>query len=179
MASVMTLAATLMICTGCSRPLAPSLSKVDLQDMLREEMGIGSKSEIQAYILKSMESKSPEQKTKLASYYYVGSGAARDVDKARTLFQEAAEEGNTKAQLCLAVLYGRGESVPENAVEAMKWLLIAERGDGDCAKTATIFRTRLERELSLGRLEIARSIAHKWLNDSKRMPSTGDEQSRK
>ncbi len=171
-ASFITVAAILsaVILAGCSRPLAPSLNKVDLQDMLRDDIGIGSRAEIQVYMLEHMESKTPEQKTDLAARYYVGSGAAKDVDKGRLLFQESAEEGNPKAQFCLAVLYGKDESVPESAIEAMKWLLIAERGDGDYARPAKIFRTRLEGELSLGGQEIARSRADKWLSlhDSKR-----------
>ncbi len=152
------------VTAGCSRPLAPSLSQVNLKQMLRDDMGIGSRAEIQVYMLERMESKTPGQKTNFASHYYVGSGTNSDVGKAIPLFQQAAEAGNAKAQFCLAVLYGKGEGVPEKPVEAMKWLLIAERGDGEYATIAKTYRMRLENELSLVRQEIARSISAEWLH---------------
>lgn len=151
-------------CAGCTRPLAPSLRQIDLESMLRGGMGTPTRSDVQVQILERMPSKNANQKTDLAEHMFVGTGTKKDVKKAAALFREAAEEGSTKAQFCLAVLYGKGEGLPENAVEAMKWLLIAEQGDGSYSELARTYRLRLEKELTPGRLEIARALSDEWLS---------------
>ena len=46
--------------------------------------------------------------------------------------KQAAESGDVAEQLALGVMYGNGEGVPEDLIEAVKWLLLAaKQGDAN------------------------------------------------
>ena len=54
-----------------------------------------------------------------------------------------AEQGHADAQFTLGFRYDEGEGVPENLVEAVKWLgLAAEQGHADAQFTLDIIRRR-------------------------------------
>jgi TPR repeat protein len=55
--------------------------------------------------------------------------------KAVEFFRKAAEEGDPDAQFNLSICYGKGEGVPQNDSEAMKWLCkAAEQGHANAFK---------------------------------------------
>jgi hypothetical protein len=44
-----------------------------------------------------------------------------DYTTAMRLYRSLADEGNAEAQVAIAIMYGRGEGVPQNYAEAAKW----------------------------------------------------------
>lgn len=56
-----------------------------------------------------------------AENYLRGRGVKRDMQKAVGLYQQAAEQGNLKAQLDLAQMYSKGVGVPVDFRKAAKW----------------------------------------------------------
>ena len=51
------------------------------------------------------------------------------------------EQGNVDAQLNLGDIYARGDGVPENLAEAVKWLcLAAEQGHADAQFSLDVIR---------------------------------------
>lgn len=59
--------------------------------------------------------------TKLAWFYYTGTGIDPDYEQAAHWYQQAAEQGNAEAQFNLALLYERGDGVDANSETALKW----------------------------------------------------------
>ena len=149
---------------GCTSHLFDgSLRDFSLRQMLLDDIGISSRPSVQVYMLERSPRLDPGQQANLAAYYYVGLGVDEDVTKAADLFAKAAEAGNSKAQLCLAVLYSKGQGVKQTDTEAYKWLLLAGRSTDKYGKTANELAELLSKDLSLGRQEIARSLAETWL----------------
>lgn len=140
-----------------------SLRDFDLRQMLIDDIGITSRPGLQVYMLERSQTLEPAQQANLAAHYYVEMGVGEDVTKAVDLFAKAAEAGNSKAQLCLAVLYSKGQGVKQSDTEAYKWLLLAGRSNDKYGKTANELAELLSKDLSLGRQEIARSLAETWL----------------
>lgn len=140
-----------------------SLRDFDLRQMLLDDIGISSRPGLQVYMLERSETLDPAQQAILAAHYYVGIGVGEDTNKAAELFAKAADAGNSKAQLCLAVLYSKGQGVKQSDTEAYKWLLLAGRGTDKYGKTANELAELLSKDLSLGRQEIGRSLAETWL----------------
>lgn len=56
-----------------------------------------------------------------AENYLRGRGVKRDMQKAVELYQQAAEQGNLKAQLDLAQMYSKGVGVPVDFRKSAKW----------------------------------------------------------
>ena len=74
------------------------------------------------------------------------------------LFRPLAEQGNTKAQHLLGVMYHRGQGVARNSVRALAWFSVAaKRGDRE-AETSLheVSKTMTPDELSQAR-EMARA----------------------
>ncbi len=160
------LVATVLISflAGCTSHLFDgSLRDFNLRQMLLDDIGISSRPSVQVYMLEQSPRLDPGQQANLAAYYYVGLGVDADVTKAADLFAKAAEAGNSKAQLCLAVLYSKGQGVKQTDTEAYKWLLLAGRSTDKYGTTANELAELLSKDLSLGRQEIARSLAETWL----------------
>ncbi len=57
----------------------------------------------------------------LAHMYADGRGVARDVVKALSMLQDAAEMGHPKAQFDLAQMYAQGSGVDKDTDKAVKW----------------------------------------------------------
>lgn len=142
-----------------------SLREFDLRQMLLDDIGITSRPSVQVYMLERSSTLDPAQQATLAAHYYVGVGVGEDVTKAADLFAKAAEAGNSKAQLCLAVLYSKGQGVKQSDTDAYKWLLLAGRNTDKYGKTANELTELLSKDLSLGRQEIARSLVATWLKE--------------
>ena len=51
-------------------------------------------------------------------------GVTEDNERAVELYKRAAEQGHQRAQLNLGIMYGRGEGVKRDYIEAYKWLTI-------------------------------------------------------
>ena len=61
----------------------------------------------------------------------------------RDFVRRIAEQGNVDAQLNLGDIYARGDGVPENLAEAVKWLrLAAEQGHAEAQFTLDVIRHR-------------------------------------
>jgi len=64
----------------------------------------------------------------LASYF--GSGVEKDLEKARELFQQAAEQGDASAQVNLGMMYDHGDGAPRDYAMARHWYQkAADQGD--------------------------------------------------
>ena len=68
-----------------------------------------------------------------------GSGGGSDPKEAARLYEVAAGRGVRQAFLPLGLLYARGEGVEQDFVEALKWLILAERADAE--RVAPAMRT--------------------------------------
>ena len=65
---------------------------------------------------------------RLGLCYVQGMGVPKSQVEAESWWKRAADQGNTKAQLGLGLLYSRGEEIPFNPMQSYKWCRIAERG---------------------------------------------------
>ncbi len=80
----------------------------------------------------------------LAVLYAEGAGGAPDLERAASLFREAAEHGVRDSQFNLAILHARGLGVPQDLVEAYKWFAVAaSSGDEESAKRRDIIAQAL------------------------------------
>jgi TPR repeat protein len=68
-------------------------------------------------------------------YYFEKGGLPRDLNKAIELFNKAAKQHDTDAQMNLAMLSGTGEGLPLNKEQALSWLLKARIGGNPMAQT--------------------------------------------
>jgi TPR repeat protein len=66
-------------------------------------------------------------------YYFEIGGLPRDLEKAITLFKQAAKQKDVDAQMNLAMLAGTGEGLPYDKQEALSWLLKARIGGNPMA----------------------------------------------
>ena len=65
-----------------------------------------------------------------------GSGGGSDPKEAARLYEIAAGKGVRQAFLPLGILYARGDGVEQDLVEALKWLILAERADAESVASA-------------------------------------------
>lgn len=65
-----------------------------------------------------------------------GSGGKRDPKEAARLYEISAGKGVRQAFLPLGILYARGDGVEQDLVEALKWLILAERADAESVAPA-------------------------------------------
>ena len=84
--------------------------------------------------------------------------------------RQAAEQGDATAQFNLAVMYAKGEGVPQDDPEAVRWYrLAAEQGQADAQYGLGVYAT--------GRGVLKDSVlAHMWSNIAS---ANGDEAARK
>jgi TPR repeat protein len=80
-----------------------------------------------------------------------------DYNKARDLFQKAADQGNASAQYQLGLMYFKGKGMEVNQVEGYKWLELA----GDYSDAA-VFREFAQQSMSAADLEKAAALAEEW-----------------
>ena len=78
-------------------------------------------------------------------------------------YKKAAEQGDTKAQLNLAVMYDSGEGVPENFVLAYKWAnLAAARG----SEKARELKSGVKKLMTREQIAEAQQLSLEWENQS-------------
>jgi hypothetical protein len=101
----------------------------------------------------------------LGSMYQEGNGAPIDLAKAEYWFRKAAEQGDPKGMSNLGLLLGPDGPDTSKHVEALKWLLLAQRANEPQASNILneIFRTRPP--------EVVKE-AQKQMAEFKRRPST-------
>lgn len=82
-----------------------------------------------------------------------------------TKIAAAAEGGETVAQYSLGKLYLEGTGVPQNYVEAAKWLILAKADaapDSDTYRSASDDLSKLESRMTPSQIEQAQQAASKW-----------------
>ncbi len=81
----------------------------------------------------------PRAQTELATRYQHAEGVARDLERANTLFCEAAKQGYAEAQYQLAWSYAYGRGTPrDDAVAAALFRMAAEQGHEYAARAARL-----------------------------------------
>jgi uncharacterized protein len=58
--------------------------------------------------------------------YINGKGVKQDAIEGKKWLTNAADQGHTKAQYCLGVMYSTGTGVPQDMDEALRWKEAAE-----------------------------------------------------
>ena len=113
--------------------------------------------------------KAAEQGHTLAQYrlgtaYYGGRGGVpQDYHEATRWVCFAAEQGHEEAQYLLGLMYFVGMGVPEEPIQAHKWLnFAAARMSGDRFTKVMDFRNAIADEMSVGQLNTARKLAAEW-----------------
>ena len=61
--------------------------------------------------------------------YIYGQGMAPNCGQGLVLLRSAAQKGNVQARSKLGVLYATGKCVPQNRIEAYRWLSLALESD--------------------------------------------------
>lgn len=79
-------------------------------------------------------------KIKLAWSYLFGEGVELDLDKAKKIFEELAEEGNAEAHAGMGFLYATGIAVPVSQGKALLHYTLGALGDSDYAQMALAYR---------------------------------------
>ena len=86
--------------------------------------------------------------------YCFGLGVNKEHDDAARYLRKAAEAGLPKAQMQLAFMYTKGESVPKDDVQAYMWFYIADKGDNPLAKKALPLSSK-----KMSRPQVAKAMA--------------------
>ncbi len=77
------------------------------------------------FLIQAAEKDDPEAQYTLGRMYFDGDGVAKDVDKARDLFEASAEQGHPGGQTGIGYLYSAGEGVELDDEEAIRWYRLA------------------------------------------------------
>lgn len=135
--------------------------------MLLDKIGITTHPAEAAYMLQHVAAAGDRaSQSQLGARYYLGIGVPQDYKLAASWFLKAAQQNDTRAQFCLAVMNCKKQGMDGSETEAYKWLLIA--GKGFDAETVPVvqFKRQMQNDLSLGRQEIARSLATQWQQEA-------------
>ena len=109
--------------------------------------------------LKSAEEGNAQAQYRLGLAYALGHGVKKDYEESVKWLVKSSAQGNIKAQYHLGYCYSTGKGVCKNSQAAYGWLFLAKAG-GD--EAATLFLMAIEKILSPGQLESARSWAREW-----------------
>ena len=94
-----------------------------------------------------------------AMYYKKGRGVRQDIREAFRLETLAAEQNFALAQRMLGIMYMVGTGIPQDYVQAHKWLnLSTARGDTD----AGTLRDELAKKMTLDQIAEAQKLAREW-----------------
>jgi putative lipoprotein len=120
------------VCTqdeGCSDQARSEAGRKPVAEPVTEE-------EARIAVLEKQTRTDPRAAFDLALRFFRGDGVRRDSYKALTWMRDAAERGNTKAQVALGRLYLSGfEEMGSDPAEAESWLLAAAgKGDPEAKK---------------------------------------------
>ena len=148
---------------------AGELDALDLLNALSGSLGssglLGSTPDVRLLSLRvSAEKGDVEAQLKLADSYYEGDdyvGVSKDLRKAAQWYRKAAEQGVVDAQFNLGVMYGNGEGVPKDAVQAYAWFsLSAAQGDEHAARA----RTDLQRYMTAVQIAQAQELSRELVD---------------
>ena len=88
-----------------------------------------------------------------------GPAKTQDIEQLR----KAAEQGAASAQFNLGVIYDNGEGVPQDYVQAHKWVnLAASRTTGEVAENSRILRDKLAEKMTASQIAEAQRLAREW-----------------
>jgi TPR repeat protein len=93
----------------------------------------------------------------LGLLYVTGTGAPLDYRKAYQLFLGAAEQNNASAQYQLGLMYFKGKAVRLDLVEALKWMILADK-----YPQAVSYRSYIEAQMSPQQIKQAKEMAAGW-----------------
>lgn len=111
----------------------------------------------------------------LGFLYHEGRGTERNLELAAKWFQRSAEQGSHWAQANMGECYMKGEGVPKDLLEALKWYLIAERRDNPDSKR---YIPQLREALSSDQIAEAKRRADAWLTEFPKRYATSAERRR-
>jgi TPR repeat protein len=92
--------------------------------------------------------------------YITGAVVLKDTSQAAGWYHKAAEQGNANAQFILGVMYEAGTGVPEDYVQAAKWLYLA-KANGAKEKLDEDIQS-IELKMSHQQIEQAQALATEW-----------------
>ena len=88
-----------------------------------------------------------------------GPAKAQDIQQLRM----AAEQGIASAQYNLGVMYANGQGVPQDYVQAHKWVnLAASRTTGEVAEKSRLLRDQLAEKMTASQVAEAQQLAREW-----------------
>ena len=106
----------------------------------------------------------PNAQNALGMAYRIGWGVVpQDYPTSVEWYRLAAEQGHAEAQFQLGAAYLLGRGVPEDPIQAHKWLnLAASRMSGERFEEIKKTRDLLADEMSVDQLNTARRLAAEW-----------------
>jgi hypothetical protein len=104
----------------------------------------------------------------------MGYHQSRNYVQAMPLFLRATEQGDARAPHALAYMYGTGQGVPTDDVEALKWALLAQmRGNTDVGGLRALIEKRMSTEQIALAQERARQYAARPVRARQTFPPAG------
>ena len=101
-----------------------------------------------------------EGKETLGLMYDYGYVVSQNYREAAKWYGKAAQQGNTEAQLDLAIKYALGQGVPVNHVKACMWVTIASKQNEKLADEA---EAEIERYMTREDIAIGQYMAYLWM----------------
>src|SRR6267142_5426010 len=89
------------------------------------------------------------------NYHFGGRHCTRDIGQAVQWYEMAAKQGETGAQVALALIYGNGEGIPPDLIRAYAWATIAAPKEAVASKA----KDELSRGMRSSELERANKLA--------------------
>lgn len=104
----------------------------------------------------------------------MGYHQSRNYVQSMPLFLRATEQGDARAPHALAYMYGTGQGVPTDDVEALKWALLAQmRGNADVGGLRALLEKRMSTEQIALAQERARQYAARPVRARQSFPPAG------
>jgi TPR repeat protein len=99
--------------------------------------------------------------------YLFGDGVSQDCSAAEFWFRQAANRGNVRAQHSLGMMYFMGDGMPQDYIQACRWLDIAmagiERTEDKEMRDATIAaRSTVAKKMTPAQIAEAQRLAREW-----------------
>jgi TPR repeat protein len=90
--------------------------------------------------------------------------ATRDYSEALKWFQKAADQGDTSAQLRTGLMFATGEGVPQDYVQAHKWLNLAAARErvNELRNYAANSRDLVAKQMTPAQVAEAQKLAREW-----------------
>ena len=106
---------------------------------------------------------SPLRSANLDSSDFGDSAASKDFTEAAKWYRKAAEYGKVVGQYALGVMYANGEGIPQDYIQAHKWLnLAASKAEAKDAEEYRSARDRLAEKMARSQIAEAQRLARDW-----------------